>query len=197
MATDKVSDKPGDSPLRKVTCYTAFIDILGFKELLDSSRFEEKIEAIVDKIRSRIRFDGRVYPSLNYLAISDTIIITAEEQKGALLLRKVGQIQTTLLKLGYATRGGISFGENLVYSGDIGRNIFGKAYVSAYQAEQELAIYPRVVVLDSARKNLKADFASTTNRDFSQYVLKDLAILYLTNPPLEAGQVSVRRQASA
>jgi hypothetical protein len=169
----RVPAAEGIAPLVRSSGYIAYIDILGFQKLLDDKKFEVKIAEIVDRLRSRIEFDGKNYPSLSYLAISDTIIIAAERDEGHVLVRKIGQLQNTLLKLGFATRGAVAFGPTLTYDGKGGRNIFGKTYLSAYHGEQNLAIYPRVVVLDTAISELKTDIEAATTRTLNTYLLTD------------------------
>jgi len=154
--------------------YVAFLDILGFSRLLKSKNFREQIEGIVRSLHKRAEFDGKHYPSLKYLAISDTIIITAGDGDGYVLVRKVSQIQNALLKAGFAVRGGVAFGHTLTHTGDLGRNLFGKTYLNAYNAEKELAIYPRVVIVKDTVARLKKDISAETNRELKTYVLRDV-----------------------
>lgn len=156
--------RPRFKPIKKPTTYVqktkgyvAFIDILGFGELLKDEKFQAKVELIVKRLRSRAEYDGKNYPGIKYIAISDSIIITAEHDEGYALVRKIGQVQNSLLKIGLATRGGMSFGEIFTYSGDTGKNIFGKTYLDAYDAERKFAIYPRVVIDEKAKAELRID----------------------------------------
>lgn len=163
------------SPLKRTVSFVAYLDILGFTEMLASKGFATKIARVVKRLQSRAEFDGKHHPTLRYLAISDTIIITADKGDGFWLIRKICQVQTALLKAGFATRGAVSFGPLLTYEGDIGRNIFGKTYLQAYEAEQRLAFYPRVVVLDDAHEEIRADHALSSSRNsISTYILTDL-----------------------
>jgi len=129
--------------------YVAFLDILGFTALLKKPDHEEIIGRVVQTLQKRVNYDSKHTTGLRYLAISDTIIITAEDGKGWALVRKIAQVQTALLRQGFAVRGAISYGPVLSYDGNnMGRNIFGKTYLAAYEGEQKLAVYPRVVTTD-------------------------------------------------
>ena len=180
MATEKSKPDNGIHPLRTSEVYIAFLDILGFTKLLEDKTFEKKTAAIVRVLQNRAAYDGKHHPGLKYLAISDTIIITAKVGQGYALVRKVGQVQNSLLKSGFAVRGAITFGDTLTYEGEIGRNLFGKAFVRAYLAEKELAIYPRVVVTKPIVGELKREIAAS-DRDAAMYVLRDVDGVYFVN----------------
>src|SRR5262245_37344261 len=103
------------SKLSQQQRYVAYLHILGFKEMLQDVKFPDKASRLVEALEARIEFDQRNHPYLSYLAISDTIIITAEKGKAPELSWKVAQVQNALLTLGFCVRGGISFGDLLVY----------------------------------------------------------------------------------
>ena len=153
--------------------YIAYLDILGFREMLASQNFETDAASIVTALQQRIDYDGKVFPQLRYLAVSDTIVIAAHQGQGLLLCRRIAQVQTALLKLGFAIRGGVSFGEVLTHTTDQGWNIFGNTFVEAYQAEQNLAIYPRVAVDERCAKLLREDVRTNSARKISTYILRD------------------------
>ncbi|RYD91856.1 MAG: hypothetical protein EOP50_13590, partial [Sphingobacteriales bacterium] len=145
------------SLIERYNSYVAFLDILGFRDLLNGKNFEERIEEINSVIRHRAEFDGTSHPRLSYISISDTIIIIADKGEGYTLLRKIGQLQNALLKMGVGLRGAISFGPVLTSNHEIiGRNIFGKAYLEAYENEKR-AKNPRVIALASATSLLRND----------------------------------------
>src|ERR1044071_873086 len=137
--------------LRNVTRYIAYLDILGFRDMLRDDAFEEKISDIIEVLEERTGFDKTHHPYLSYLAVSDTIIITAQKTHAPDLLWKISQLQNELLKLGFCARGGIAFGSVLLYRNGAVQNIFGPTFVNAYTIESERAIYPRVVIEDSIR----------------------------------------------
>jgi len=175
MAKRSTNSKAPSPPLiTKKSGYVAFLDILGFKELLMKPTHAKIIEEMVEALRQRVEYDEKHYTYLSYISISDSIIITADDGQGLGLVRKIAQVQTALLKQGFAVRGAISHGPILTYSGTMGRNIFGKTYLNAYQAEQALAVYPRVVLEseDTANK-IWEDIKEETDRSVSTYISRD------------------------
>ncbi len=174
MVTRKItSARVAEIKLEKAKRYIAYMDILGFREMLSSPNFESDVTDIVRILQERISRDDKIFPNLRYLAVSDTIVIAEKSGEGHLLCRKVGQVQNALLRLGFAVRGAISFGEVFTHETDRGWNIFGKTYVSAYEAEQSLAVYPRVVIDRSCGEQLKDDIRNSSHRRISTYILRD------------------------
>lgn len=93
---------------------------------------------------------------------------------GLALVRKIAQVQTALLKQGFAVRGAIASGKILTYSGQMGRNIFGQTYLKAYTAEQGLALYPRVVAdSDATATAIRQDIKDETVRRSSTDIRRD------------------------
>ncbi len=120
----------------------------------------------------RIREKHHAY--LAYISISDSIIITAGEGQELGFVRKNAQAQTALLKQGFAVRGAISYGTVPTYNGKMGRNIFGKTYLNAYQAEQALAVYPRVALeSEEAANKVWEDIKEETDRSASTSISRD------------------------
>ena len=99
-------------------CYVAFIDILGFKNLIDKSNFED----IYDIFQSVLNFkphplskNADVYNNISYTIMSDSIIIyiDAAIQDGFIALTDVcSQVQMTLSRKNppIFVRGGIARG---------------------------------------------------------------------------------------
>jgi hypothetical protein len=155
--------------------YIAFIDVLGFRQFIDDQKFANKIELLVAALRQRIDFDSKRHPYLKYLAVSDSIIIMAEPNRSASLLWKISQVQNALLKIGFASRGGIAFGEVYAQFDTSGiRNIFGKAYVAAYKIEKSLAIYPRVVIDAKLANKIRSEIPGTTKYTYEDFVRNDI-----------------------
>ncbi|HEY8095014.1 MAG TPA: hypothetical protein VIE65_02835 [Methylobacter sp.] len=141
----------------------AFLDVLGFKQLVNEA---EKTQAGFDKlagldavISNHVRWDNnRLKPEVpkeahpKYIFISDSIIISTpllvsiEGVDGLdILAVKCTQVAQKLLEMGLIVRGGISVG-SVWHSGT---NIFGSAYVEAYQIEQQ-ARHPRIMLSKKA-----------------------------------------------
>jgi hypothetical protein len=150
--------------------YVAVLDILGFTNLLSSPDFARKVLAVVRVLVERRSFDGTHHPYLGYIFVSDTIIILAEKGHSRHLLWKISQVQNSLLKAGFATRGGITFGPILLYPKKRPQNIFGETYVKAYRIESSHAFYPRVVISSGLENQIRSEFPGLTKYDYPDIV---------------------------
>ncbi|MEG0926385.1 hypothetical protein [Chryseobacterium sp.] len=145
--------------------FVAFIDILGFKELifnLEKGNKEElkKIKSILnfmneETIESRYDVDLPIYEindngliekelgNPRMLYVSDCMVISADPTLDGfkILSNKIHKIISDLAVDGYFCRGAITKG-SLFHHGNI---LFGSAYMRAYQLEPE-AIYPRIII---------------------------------------------------
>ena len=169
------------SKLTAQTRYIAYLDILGFKDMLGDKEFRDKATLLIEALEERIEFDQRKHPYLSYLAISDTIIITAEKGKAPELCWKVAQVQNALLTIGFCVRGGIAFGELLVYESKSRRNIFGVPLADAYSIELERSIYPRVVIDDDILADFIADFSPDNRTTTDLFIVRDTDGLSFVN----------------
>jgi hypothetical protein len=153
--------------------YVAFIDILGFKELIKRSEKEEPNENenrphAVSAIFNALNFDlssinatykkislGTESPDLRLNTFSDFVVISSKPTPGGLdaLVFAVWFVVTEWLSKGYISRGGISRGKVVHRGYEEGKSpiVFGPAFVSAYTLEQEIADYPRVVLSKEVR----------------------------------------------
>lgn len=149
--------------------FVAFIDILGFKEVVKSIEADNSSgNPNLSKIKSILNFMNEETYEPNYSAdlpiyvetvqglierelgdprltyVSDCIVISAEATldgfKG--LSRKIHKITADLAIDGVFCRGAISKG--LLYHQ--GKVMFGSAYNRAYQLEERAAIFPRIIV---------------------------------------------------
>lgn len=141
MADDRYEDR-----------YCAFIDILGFSQLVgelrnDPSRFVE-IQQLLASIHEPPKFQvnaGRKQQSdLQAQSISDAIAISTNANDAGLvaLIFTVGQLVRRLLRQGYFARGAICKGR--LYHDQ--KTIFGEALIRAYTLESEVARYPRIMI---------------------------------------------------
>lgn len=153
--------------------YVAFIDILGFKNLIERSDGvspEVAIEELVRALEVPHEVDlkgiilgriGDISASRHSLtAFSDCVAVStiATEQGLMNLLFHVRAILFRLLRLGFLARGGIALGS--VYHQD--GKILGPAMLEAYRLEHRVAIYPRVVLGSTV---LKAGLAAAAPAD--------------------------------
>ncbi len=140
--------------------FVAFLDILGFKSLIQSSQCKE-ILSILRLVREKTRpykcswngMDIEAYEHIHYRILSDSIILFIEadiDDSFAALLDVCEKLQIALASLDnpILLRGGISKG-NLYYEMDI---IYGGGLTAAYLLESNLAKYPRIVFLGETLK---------------------------------------------
>jgi len=124
--------------------YVAFIDVLGFSDMVYSNS-KEKLEKYFEIVDMAFEIFNDDKKKLNKLAISDSIILIAEdsEESFRILLKAIRTLQTYLARRDIWVRGGISVGE--VYFDSRSNTIVGKGFINAYLLEKE-AIYPRVII---------------------------------------------------
>jgi hypothetical protein len=127
--------------------FVAFIDVLGFSELVLRNNIKE-IESYFSSIAHTLEKLSEFHEenTIEYLAISDSIIIFSKDNdlKSFLtMITFVRNIQITLIDDGFLIRGGIALGQACYIKKE--NIIFGKGYIEAYHLEKE-AIYPRVII---------------------------------------------------
>jgi hypothetical protein len=136
--------------------YVAFLDLLGFKELVFSQKDEdkEKIERYLGIVDSAIEYLKTIKSKqpIGYIVISDSIILSVpfgesnDENLDRLrhLCIAVSYIQYYLAIRDIWLRGAISFGKTYFDSNK--NQIIGDGYINAYLLEESLAKYPRVIL---------------------------------------------------
>ncbi|MCZ7617181.1 MAG: hypothetical protein M5U32_02355 [Myxococcota bacterium] len=153
------------------TAYVAFIDILGFSDLIEKSAEDRSLFEFLRSLLPELRessgpllrglgLDGEVAAAadhaLEITAFSDSIVISSTyEPGGAVLVPEIAALFAfRLLSRGILVRGAIERG-SLYHEQGV---VFGPALVNAVRAEQSVAIYPRVILLPEARRTF-AKFA--------------------------------------
>lgn len=134
--------------------YVAFLDLLGFKTLVDQS---DSNQEILDKINLALEYTAGIrqdnYEGAMSLAkidkhvtvFSDSIVIsyaTTMPGGGFQVLMDLVYICNDLLGIGIPVRGGVTVGK-LIHDES---KCFGPAMVDAYLMESEKAKYPRVII---------------------------------------------------
>lgn len=167
-------------------CYVAFMDILGFKEIINKRSFEE-IEHVFNSIKefepAPLLKDLDVYRHIDYYIMSDSIVVYVNSGlTGAFiaLTDVCNQIQIRLAALDSPVllRGGISRGE--LYCNE--NVIFGPGLTEAYLLESSLAKYPRVIFTEKIRTEALENAGKLYAFDFNNmYYCKDDDMLYYIN----------------
>lgn len=163
-----------------------FIDILGFKHLIDTGTFEDvsrKLKTIrrlsdVDDQANGECFEPKV------IQFSDSIIRVRpleskanEESRYGLMFYEMLDLvhmQQELINHGICVRGGVSIGN--VHVDD--QTLFGPGFVKAYELESVYANFPRIVVDPTLIQQLQRDkrlvSAHNTLKDEFAYIIKNI-----------------------
>jgi hypothetical protein len=127
--------------------FVAFIDILGFSEMVrsdcessDPPRYLQLLHA--SHVRAAALFGQDLEAGL--IQFSDSIVFSKPFELGALagFLGAIAQWQRSLLIDGLLCRGGVTFGKHFVKD----KFLFSKAMIDAYLLESSHARYPRIIV---------------------------------------------------
>ncbi len=159
----------------------AFIDILGFKEIVrKSERSSGSINLIYDSLKflkgretssnwdlqfveieedaqKRNMLGFNISERTNCTSFSDSIAVSVEcdenniNESFSTLISNLSYVGATLMMKGILFRGGLTIG-NVIHTPD--GIIFGQGLIDAYQLESNSACYPRVLLSDNLIKKL-------------------------------------------
>lgn len=134
--------------------YVAFLDILGFKNMVCESEKNLQILDVINKALDYTRtiqhenYEGE-YPmselGKQVSVFSDSIVISYKMETGGAgfnVLVDLIYICNDLLSLGILVRGGVTIGQ-LIHEDN---KCFGPAMVEAYRIETKIAKYPRIII---------------------------------------------------
>lgn len=167
-------------------CYVAFIDILGFKNLIDDSECEDIyniFQSILDFEPHPLISNASVYKHIHHTIMSDSIVVYIEAAitDGFISLADVcSQIQMRLSRNHppIFVRGGIAKG-SLYHQNNI---LFGTGLTKAYILESTAAIYPRIIFSNEVRENALENTKNFYMFDYdSSYYKKDNDEWYYIN----------------
>jgi len=144
------------------TSFVAYLDVLGFKDMIKCGRTHEveKYFTVLNDEISKLRKINKKN-KIKFIIISDSVVLsmpkeTSDQNENIIRLRNlciaIGKIQQRLAIENIWLRGAISFGET--YFDDKKSQIVGQAYIDAYLLEEDLAIYPRVIIDSRIIKDL-------------------------------------------
>lgn len=123
--------------------YVAYLDILGYKELLDTD-----VRAGTQTFKERMIKAFKVFDNINqsrypHKAISDSIFISCSERAAAKeFLCIVRDVYVSFLAEGLLIRGGVSFGQHF----ETQAITYSPVLTKAYLLESEIAEFPRIMV---------------------------------------------------
>jgi len=135
--------------------YVAFIDILGFREIIKrsetDSRLYETLVKTLSEIHAREPIEGEETVDFQFQTFSDSIVISSASSKMGLahLLRAICTLTLELMQESLLIRGGIAKGKLYHEKGVM----FGPAVIEAYEIEKTIAKYPRVILSKQTYKD--------------------------------------------
>ncbi|HPT13515.1 MAG TPA: hypothetical protein PK796_01910 [Bacteroidales bacterium] len=175
----------------------AFIDILGFKEIVkqsvnDTSRIQliysvleylkdwettDKWDLKLVEIEEDAQYRGvenfDIRGKTNCTSFSDSIVISVKvdnnvNEMASTLVSNLSYIGAVLLEKGILFRGGMTIG-NIIHN-DNG-TVFGQGLIDAYQLESKSAKYPRIILSDKLISELNFPIDAKRNRyPYHQYI---------------------------
>jgi hypothetical protein len=158
-------------PITYEKSYVAFLDVLGFKNLIYSKKKadKKKVENYFGIVNSAIEYLEAIdrKQGIGSIVISDSIVLSVPfgntKQDNVEKLRQLC-IAIALIQFGLALkdiwlRGAISFGDT--YFDKNNNQVVGEAYINAYLLEEKLAITPRVILDNRILTELKFKSAAT------------------------------------
>lgn len=136
----------------------AFVDVLGFAQLVKASERNSVARAkihklvVADKLFDRVMDDPRFAGATFF---SDSFVLSMEPDRIFYMVREVGHLCRFLLLHGLPCRGAITTG--LLYHE--GQFVIGPAFVAAYELEL-VACHPRVILDNTSMELWRMEFAS-------------------------------------
>jgi hypothetical protein len=153
-------------------CFVAFVDILGFSDIVNRASSDGVtfgivrdalaiIDAQVQRLEEHRELCASLDPAARFLwspsptemtAFSDCYLISGKVSDGAWpVFAAVQALGANLLIHGILTRGAVVRGKAYHH----GRVAFGKAIIEAHNIEQNVAHYPRIIVTDDAHEEIR------------------------------------------
>jgi hypothetical protein len=148
--------------------YCAFIDILGFGELieqLDNGAIAlQALRDLLSKVHNPPPANASMLARSDFRAqsISDAVALSAAPNPPGLgaIIHSVSQLAVDLLRQGFLIRGALV--KDLLYHDD--KTVLGKALLRAYRLESSVVRYPRVMVT----REVANDIRSIDEKTYSQ-----------------------------
>lgn len=155
--------------------YVAFIDILGFKGIVEQEKANQFDKGLLRKLHECHLNCSDLFKGydIDLVQFSDSIVISKKFSIESFeqFSLAVSSYQVMLLGSGFLCRGGIALNKHYSSSGFI----FSPALIEAYSVESEKAIYPRIVISEDLIEFL------FPNNDIPSYLCKEYDGLYFIN----------------
>lgn len=124
--------------------YFAFLDLLGYKDLLTLDLTNGKSD-LKEKLTRAFGSLGHINEAdVTMKAISDSIFLTLNNEALGFdfFARTIQQLQVAFIQNGLLLRGGIAFNQHF----ENGKVTYSPALVDAYTIENKTAFFPRIVI---------------------------------------------------
>jgi hypothetical protein len=167
----------------------AFIDVLGFSDSIKKTMVEEvedenetkRINNLIENVQWQLNygkenFDDSLRNSKIVNQFSDSLIISylmTEESGIFQILLDILYLCATALQNGFLLRGAIVCDK--VYHTE--KKVFGPALVKAYEMENKMAVYPRIILDDSILNIAKSYHSINHNADEEMKFIEKLLLL--------------------
>lgn len=156
----------------KQDCFIAYFDILGYEIKMehDGEQLVQTIAQCIEVSHKLLNIVNDNFDSLNKRSFSDNFIFWSNRYEP--LLNIVGHLQREFIRNGIFIRGSLCFGN----IGATDEFVYGTGLIKAHKIENELAIYPRVIIDDSFINNMRVsefDFINP-NKYLQDYYFVDL-----------------------
>ena len=160
-------------------CYVAFLDMLGFKKMIEKKTCAEILDiyGMINRPVNKLIVNGSEIPNIDNVQLkvmSDSICFyidsNIENALPFLVLQcLVFQMRLASLPEPIFVRGAITKG-NLYAEGDV---TFGPAITQAYLMEENNAKYPRIIMLGETIEQGKSNCGNDMYKVFEKYVFQD------------------------
>jgi hypothetical protein len=167
----------------------AWVDILGFKNLVDSLHSPhgskeasfDQIAKVMEKIQNRIENHNSVRPDeisndFQITAFSDSIVVSADPTNAHGLVSTTRWISQQLMSNGVLTRGAIVLDE-ILHKGAV---VFGRALIRAYELESKSVIWPRYIIDPNLKRLVESQHGA--HPDAEVRIVEDIDGLPTFNP---------------
>jgi hypothetical protein len=143
--------------------FVAFIDILGFKNLVDSQTHSfvyNKLYALIDSIKE---IHDEFGDEVKIWTFSDSILIVSKDDSedcADSILFNTSALVTKSINLGLLSKGAVAYGN---FTSDFENSIFfGKPLIDAYQLQEEMKV-SSIIIHHTCEKKLKTMKYKETN----------------------------------
>ncbi|GAB6078391.1 hypothetical protein [Hydrogenobaculum acidophilum] len=144
-------------------CFVAYLDVLGTTEFVRSiTTNQERFKRLIEVFKINPKFTNEKEPSKHgklsirsfYFSDSFAFIMKEEEHNLPHLLLILRYLQDKFWEIDFCLRGAVTIGK-MYWPNEEEKILFGEGIIEAHKLEEEIAIYPRIVISDKLYKYIK------------------------------------------